>query len=214
MTYDKQYDSEQYDYEDYDYLYESNKATRRRQQKTNNWKFKTETSGKKKPATKIFTINGSPADIKAREQAKLVKRAREHKGTIEVNQDQYEVQQYESKQTDKELNQDENYYDYGPYKPNRQKLHAERVKQYLKYYEFGLIYSPSDHYYSTHSPSLIKGTWRKIKPTECDKVRPTECDKVEQINPTSIRRKRAFWELDEIDLNEPLYKMSLLNPTK
>ena len=195
------------EYEEYDYLYETNKATRRQHQKSNKWKYKTVSSDTKKPAAKIFIVNGSPADMKAREQAKLVKRAREHKGTIELKHhlyDPYILEQRENQQIETETDPD-----YGPLGINRQKLHFERFKERLTYYgdkdtTYYYRWGPivSDHYYSTHSPSLIKGTWRK--------VRPTECDPVKLMNPNTMRRKRAFWELDEIDLTEPPYKIALL----
>jgi hypothetical protein len=212
---------DEYDYDDnydtYDHLYESNKATRRKNQKTNKWRYKTPTSsGTKKPAAKIFTTNGSPADIKAREQAKIVKRAREHKGTIELKHhiyDPYMLAYYENLQIDTETHPD---YGYRPLCFNRQKLHFEHVKERLTYYntyynyDFGknkyfYAWNPSvtDHYFSTHSPSLIKGTWRSVKPTECGTIQ-----KVNLMNPKILRRKRAFWEMDEIDLNDPPYKLT------
>lgn len=217
--YDDNYDDnyvDNYDdnYDDtYDHFYETNKATRRRNQQTKKWKFKT--LGTKKPASKIFTVNGSPADIKAREQAKMVKRAREHKGTIELKHHIYEpsyLAYYENLQIETETEEDYGYCLYEPIRPNRQKLHFQRVKERLRYYnyDFGenkyyFAWNPTvtDHYFSTHSPSLIKGTWRAIHPTECGKIQ-----QVNLMNPKSMRRKRAFWEMDEIDLNDPPYKLT------
>jgi hypothetical protein len=213
-SYDENFDYDEYYYDDtYDHLYETNKATRRRSQKTNNWKFKTPTTSKKKiSGTKIFTINGSPADIKAREQAKIIKRAREHKGTIELKHhlyDPYIIAYYENLEIDTETHPD---YGYRPLCFNRQKLHFELVRERLTYYNtyynynFGenkYYYAVTDHYFSTHSPSLIKGTWRSIHPTECGKIQ-----QVNLMNPKAKRQKRAFWEMDEIDLNDPPYKLT------